>query len=183
MTRQVLVVCTANVCRSPMGAVLLQRTLANAGLPITVASAGVRASEHSLPVDPLAVEAMARRGLDIAAHQPTQVTPAMVAAADLVLTMTRHDLREVVVASPDGFAKTFTVKQVIRRSAEVRCEPGWESWLTALNQGRTTRDLIAHQPADDIPDPYGRPLAEHLACADELATCADQLALVLSVHI
>lgn len=182
MTRHLLVVCTANVCRSPMGASLLRRSLAGAGLDIAVSSAGVRAGQHALPVDALAVEAMAQRGLDISGHQPTQVTQALVAGADMVLTMTRQDLREVVVASPEAFRRTFTWKQVIRRSAEASCEPGWESWLAALNQGRSARDLLAHEPADDIPDPYGRPLADHLACADELATLADQLTLVLGVH-
>lgn len=182
MGRHILVVCTANVCRSPMGAALLRRSLSVAGLDIGVSSAGVRAGDHSLSVDALAVEAMAQRGLDISGHQPTPVSPAAVAGADLVVAMTRHDLREVVVASPEAFGKTFTWKQVIRKSAETSCDPGWQSWMNALNQGRSARDLLTPEPADDIPDPYGRPLADHVACADELATLADQLALVLGVH-
>jgi protein-tyrosine phosphatase len=52
----------------------------------TVASAGI-AALVGLPADPVAVALLAERGLDLSAHRARQLTPEMIADADLVVVM------------------------------------------------------------------------------------------------
>ncbi len=88
--RRMLVVCTANVCRSPVAEAILARRLANVvdldGRRWTVASAGT--DRYHGPLEPDTVAAAAALGLDISSHVPRQVTDDDLDEADLVLTMT-----------------------------------------------------------------------------------------------
>ena len=66
----ILVVCTGNVCRSPMGAALLQHALAAQPEPLRsleVLSAGV-ASRTGEPASPNAVTALKKVGIDLKGH-------------------------------------------------------------------------------------------------------------------
>jgi len=160
---RVLVVCTANVCRSPMGAALLRHHCAELGLDVQVASAGTQ--RHDLPVDPVAVAVMAEQGLDISAHQPRPLDRAVLDAdgADLVITMTRDHLRTVATSAPGVFRRSFTAKELARRLAVL------ESFdMDRLNEGRSSRDLMGDNPTDDIADPYGQSLQLHRESAAEI---------------
>jgi len=77
----VLFVCVHNAGRSQMAAGFL-RTIA--GDRIDVRSAGSMPAEQ---INPVAVEAMAEVGIDIAAEQPTVLTTTAVQASDVVITM------------------------------------------------------------------------------------------------
>jgi arsenate reductase len=77
----VLFVCVHNAGRSQMAAGWLRHL---AGDRIEVRSAG---SVPADAVNPVAVEAMAEVGIDIAAEQPKTLTPDAVAASDVVVTM------------------------------------------------------------------------------------------------
>jgi len=77
----VLFVCVHNAGRSQMAAGYLQHL---AGDRIEVLSAG---SQPADTVNPVAVEAMAEEGIDLAAAQPKVLTNAAVHAADVVITM------------------------------------------------------------------------------------------------
>jgi protein-tyrosine phosphatase len=85
MLDHVLIVCTGNICRSPMAEGLLRARLARLGHG-TVESAGI-AALVGRPAEPHAIEACARRGVDISAHRARQLTPEILAAADVVLVM------------------------------------------------------------------------------------------------
>ncbi|OXI18967.1 low molecular weight protein-tyrosine-phosphatase [Burkholderia sp. AU15512] len=77
-----LVVCVGNVCRSPMAQALL-----GARLPgVDVRSAGIGALDGQ-PADPLAIDLMRERGLDLAPHRARQVSSRHITRADLILTM------------------------------------------------------------------------------------------------
>jgi arsenate reductase len=77
----VLLVCVHNAGRSQMAAAFLQHL---AGDRVEVLSAG---SEPADAVNPVAVDAMAEVGIDLAAATPTLLTDALVEEADVVLTM------------------------------------------------------------------------------------------------
>ena len=77
----VLFVCVHNAGRSQMAAGFL-RDLAGDG--VQVLSAG---SEPADQVNPVAVEAMAEKGVDIAALRPRQLADTDVREADVVITM------------------------------------------------------------------------------------------------
>lgn len=93
MLDRVLVICTGNICRSPMGEALLRERFARLGRG-TVQSAGL-AALVGRPADPLAVELMRERGLDVSAHRARQLTPEMIANAGLVLVMDTVQQQEV----------------------------------------------------------------------------------------
>jgi protein-tyrosine-phosphatase len=77
----VLFVCVHNAGRSQMAAGYLQHL---AGDRIDVLSAG---SQPADAINPVAVEAMAEEGIDIAGSQPKVLTPDAVRSSDVVVTM------------------------------------------------------------------------------------------------
>ena len=83
----VTVVCTGNICRSPMGEVILRDLFAEAGLgdAVTVDSAGTTRWEVGNPMDRRAMAELRRRGYDGSAHVARQFEPGWLAEADLVL--------------------------------------------------------------------------------------------------
>lgn len=83
MFRRILVVCSGNICRSPLAEALLARQL---GEGHAVASAGIGALVGA-PADPHAVELMDERGIDIRAHRARQLDLALVRDHDLLLVM------------------------------------------------------------------------------------------------
>ena len=82
--KEVLVVCTGNICRSPMAAALLAERLSSVPEPPRVESAGTAALVGQ-GAAPEAVSLMAERGLDIAAHRARQVDQELLKGTDLVL--------------------------------------------------------------------------------------------------
>lgn len=78
----ILVVCTGNICRSPIAEGLLKAALPGK----TVLSAGTMAMVGD-GADPMSIEVSATNGLDISAHRAQQLTQPMLQAADLVLTL------------------------------------------------------------------------------------------------
>jgi len=77
----VLFVCVHNAGRSQMAAGYLQHL---AGDRVTVLSAG---SQPADSVNPVAVEAMAEEGIDIAGNQPKVLSTEAVQDSDVVITM------------------------------------------------------------------------------------------------
>jgi protein-tyrosine phosphatase len=155
-----------------MGEALLRRSVEAKGLDVEVRSAGVRVP--GLPVDPEAVRALAGHGLDIARHEPRQATRDLVRedGADLVVTMTREHVRDIVSIDRGAWPRTFTLPELVRRARRVRPdqhELGWDAWLAAVGEGRTARDLMVPDRTDDIDDPYGMSLAAHQRTADMIA--------------
>jgi len=89
-TKRILLVCTGNICRSPLAAALLQRALAQRGIDgLEVASAGTGAWDGA-PVSEGAYLVGLERGLDLSAHRARLLTRELVEEADLILTMARH---------------------------------------------------------------------------------------------
>ena len=82
--KNILVLCTGNVCRSPTAEFLLRKSLE--GVDCVVQSAGIGAVIDS-PAEPLAQKVALSHGLDISTHRSKQVTMDMLKWADLVLVM------------------------------------------------------------------------------------------------
>lgn len=82
-----IVVCSGNICRSPMAAGLLTHRLSgDLRSAIEVISAGTNALQ-GYPAQNHAVEIMARIGVDISGHRARQLTREMARRADLILAM------------------------------------------------------------------------------------------------
>jgi protein-tyrosine phosphatase len=78
----ILLLCTGNLCRSPMAEGLMRVLLPSYGL----FSAGLCARDGA-PADPLAVALMREAGIDISAHRSRRLAGWMLAEATLVYTM------------------------------------------------------------------------------------------------
>ncbi|WUS93292.1 low molecular weight phosphotyrosine protein phosphatase [Kribbella sp. NBC_00709] len=86
------IVCTGNICRSPMGEVVLRAKLAEAGIDgVEVTSSGTGGWHVGDPMDPRAAAALRRRGYDGSAHRAREFE----SAADLVLAMDSGHLTEL----------------------------------------------------------------------------------------
>jgi protein-tyrosine phosphatase len=175
---RILVVCTANVCRSPMAAALLGHRLAEAGVSARVTSAGTH--DVALPVDPNAVAVCRDLGVELAHHQPRRFSRDILTedGRDLIITMTRQHLREVVTTDRSAWHRTFTLRELVRRASidppgdDLGLEDAW----AVLTSGRRPSDLMGADPVDDIEDPYGGPLDAVRRCGAELDTLTRQVA-------
>ncbi|HLR28272.1 MAG TPA: low molecular weight protein-tyrosine-phosphatase [Ruania sp.] len=94
-TYRVLVVCTGNICRSPMAEVVLTERLDEAGLDssVQVDSAGISDEEHGRPIDPRAQQELAARDYPVPDRSARQVTAQDGQTYDLMLAMTRQHAR------------------------------------------------------------------------------------------
>ncbi len=99
MFERILVVCTGNICRSPMAAALLGHNLASHNPAVEVQSAGL-AALVGYPADSLAQELLWERGIDLSDHRARQLTAAMIMDADLVLAMETAQVKMVSTWTP-----------------------------------------------------------------------------------
>jgi protein-tyrosine phosphatase len=155
---EVLVLCTANRCRSPMAAALLDGELRAAGAAAAVRSAGFLGA--GWPAAPEAVAAMAGYGIDLGPHRSRQVTAGDVGQADLVLAAAREHLRQAIVLDPGAFPRAFTLRELVRRGSAAGPRAATEtmaSWLARVHAGRQRSALLGGAASDDIADPMGGP--------------------------
>lgn len=170
----VLVLCTANVCRSPMAASLLARRLAAIGVAVPVRSAGMISSGE--PPCPEVVSVMASYGIEIAAHRSRVASAADLADASLVLAMARDNLRHAVITEPGAWSRAFTLKELIRRGERIGPRPAGEplsQWLSRAQAGRERASLLGDSAEDDVADPAGgrfRGYADTASLLDRLVT-------------
>ena len=86
--RRVEIVCTGNICRSPIGEVVLRAKLAEAGIDdVLVTSSGTGGWHVGDPMDPRAAAALRRRGYDGSSHRARVFQTGWFAERDLVLAM------------------------------------------------------------------------------------------------
>jgi protein-tyrosine phosphatase len=177
----VLVVCTGNVCRSPVAEGLLRATLHarfGASAP-SVASAGVAGWDGS-GADPNSVSAAAERGIDITSHRARRLTRADVEDAVLILAMGREHLEQIERAIPSQGSKTFTLKQLVRLLEALPPAPAGDPDDVLATRVVDADELRSSgyegNPHDeDVADPLGLPIGAFRAMVWELDGWVDRL--------
>lgn len=173
---QILVVCTANICRSPMFAALLQayldRRAAAAGVGVT--SAGIRARP-----DQPAASGMRRVAsswnLDLDGHRSRRVDQDIATGKQLVVTMEQRHSDAVSKLAPGLGARTFLVTEldqiIAARAVEATSLRNLPQLVAAWHAARARLSL---DPAD-VEDPIGGSAQEYEACAWQLADLVERL--------
>jgi len=135
---QVLIVCTGNICRSPMAQGFLRRHLADLGFAdeVRVISAGCAGLDGHGP-SRHATEVMEERGIDISAYQARSISLQDIDSSDLILVMEEHHRRSVFLLRPESLSRVFLLSEMVGRQ-----------------QG--------------VADPYGLPIEAYRECADGL---------------
>ncbi len=104
MKPSIVVVCFANVCRSPMAEGLLARRLPH----FNVSSAGIAAIDGQ-PADPLARDVMRASGIDISAHRASRLDARRCEQAALVLVMEHAQRRYIERRFPLVHGRVFNL--------------------------------------------------------------------------
>jgi protein-tyrosine phosphatase len=100
MFRNVLIVCHANVCRSPVAELLFRTFAARAGERARLFhSAGIGANDGDA-LDPMMARLLAERGVDGSTHRSRRVSRALVRDADLVLANERAQCAALEALDP-----------------------------------------------------------------------------------
>ena len=138
----IVMVCTGNICRSPMAERLLLHMLP-AGLQdqAIVHSAGIYALHGHQAAEP-AIEAMAQLGIDLSDHRARQLTREIEQQADILLGMEHQHL---------AFIKS------LRR------------W--GRSKAKLLGEFASRDEPMEIEDPYGQPLEAYQACIETLRPC------------
>ncbi len=144
----VIVVCTANICRSPMGEKLLQHALAAQPEPLRslkVVSAGIAASRGQ-PATENSVAALKRVGLDLSGHASQPLTQALLDQAVAVFCMTDSH-RAMIEVNFDRVPKNLHL----------------------------FREFVGRDGDTEIPDPFGGNFREYEACRDSMVEAIPSL--------
>ncbi len=127
MIDRVLVICVGNICRSPMAEGLLREALSDRKL----SSAGLGALVGH-PADPIAIELMQARGVDIGGHRARQLQGTMMAESDLVLVMELNQQRHLEQQYPLARGKIFRLCENIRADVADPYRQGRKEFEEAL---------------------------------------------------
>jgi protein-tyrosine-phosphatase len=137
----ILIVCTANICRSPMAAGLLQHFLAGQTGPLRslrVISAGIAAREGD-PISDNAAVAMKRVGINLSEHASQPLTQKLLDEAFVVFCMTESHRAMIQLQFDPVPRHLYLFRQFLPR------------------------------PVDpEVDDPYGGPLSVYETCRDNL---------------
>ena len=175
---RILVVCTANICRSPAAEAYLRSHAAERGIDLEVSSSGFLWNGEG-PSEVMGA-VMAERGFDLSTHRSRISTCEMVAEADLVVTMERRHGRELVLRC--GAGPIFTLKGALAALAEVDDEvDDPRARIAAAHADRAHGDLLGDGP-DEIDDPFGRSLRINRRTADDLRDLTAALLDALSLR-
>ena len=151
------IVCTGNICRSPMAEAILRHRLERSAS--TPRSSRPACQPTAQPATDTAVERWPIRGLDIPTTAAGCSPPSCWPRADLVVGMAREHVREAVVAASRALLPHLHPQGARARGAEVGAGPptsrSTAGCAPAHAGPHTPMQLWARPPLDDVADPIG----------------------------
>jgi len=170
-----LMICTANRCRSPLAEVIARQAVARRDIAVTVGSAGLLPGGH--PAEAGSQWAARKLGLDLSAHVSRQVTPDLIDAADIVVTMEAAHVLDLISISPGCQSRTLTLRELARCAQD---DPGTapvgsgglSEWIRGAADRPLGELLSGHL---DIEDPIGRPRRAFRDTARDVGDLLDQI--------
>jgi protein-tyrosine-phosphatase len=208
MTFTVLTVCSANICRSPLMTVSLERSLfaQRFGGDVVVRSGGVNAAVGEPVCQEIARLAQSHGLLSrvLELHRSTPLTREQIEGADLILAADRRLRSEVVKRArrPLSIDRTFTVREAAQLAAAAcrevtgrTTDERLRSLTEQMNHSRGFTDLPAVEQlaalsrpwrriavhTHDVPDAHGDPQAPHPVVRRLIVQAAEQLAGHLAI--
>lgn len=179
MVFEILVVCTGNICRSPIAAQLLDADLDG----VSVTSAGVAAAVGSDIASGMK-EAIGRAGMSAAPHSARQITETLVTRAGLVLTMDTNQRSQVLRLVPAALKRVYTLREFalicehLRESGELvwpaRSDDEWHLLDLAERAGQQ-RGRFPPGPGIVIDDPYRGTTEDYDRALVEIRAAVDQI--------
>lgn len=151
---RVLAVCAGNICRSPAAEAAIRRAASKHGLEIEVESAGTGSWHVGDSPHPESVAAGARAGLEITGRARKFIVDDF-DRFDVIVVMDRANLRDLHSTAPNAEAK-----------AKVRL----------------FRTYDPETDADEVPDPWGGPVAGYEETIRIVTAAADGLVATLTTH-
>lgn len=139
--RNILVVCTGNICRSPMAEGIL-RALLKEMQGVNVSSAGTHALTGN-PATEYAVIAAAENGIDISGHRARMIGEEIIRASGIILCMEPYHIEHILEIDITADLKTLNLAE-FSSSANIRKK---------------------------ISDPYGCSLREYRECFKDIDFC------------
>ena len=188
---EILFVCYANLCRSPMAELLARQafdeTFGVLGSVVVASSAGTRAYAGSA-MHKRSAAVLAAAGIDPGAFVSRTVDSSVLATADLVLTAAREQRAACAELAPGKVRHTFTLRQFTRLVDAVGSVPGLanrtvpDRLRVLVARVNATRHLVPPVAAelDDLPDPVNQPIEAFEECADEIRRSLDRVMRVIA---
>ncbi len=160
-----------------MAKALFRSHLQARGCDAEVASAGSLAPGIKPPDE--VVDVMADFDIDITDHRSRMLSSELVSKADLVVTMTRQQLIEIVTTAGDAWTRCFTLTDLVRR-AETAGSPAasetFPAWVRRLHGARARSSLLSLDLSDDINDPMNGRRSAYSRTAEEIDDLVGRLA-------
>lgn len=177
----ILVVCTGNICRSPVGEAILHDALSGAGIDVTSAGTHAAAGRAAAPETVEFISRNLGRELD---HVGRQLDRSTAEAADLIITMTEEHRSWVAGIAPRTVRRIFTLVELEQVLALLPPEQSFETVRElAMAASRLRARAGIDNTSKDIADPYGGPAEGYEESFNHVFTSANRVATRIADHV